>query len=102
VPIPDSCTAANGISIRSLGQRGWAGAAVPYLKLCFQRLQESAGAFFVYGSSVNDNDAHIYNALFRSKISHLYSVTMQERISICATIDGEYRKYLALTTDCPI
>jgi hypothetical protein len=43
-----------------------------YLTLCFQRLKESSGCFFVYGSSVGDNDAHIYEALFRSKITRLY------------------------------
>lgn len=47
-------------------------AAVPYLKLCFQRLKQAKGAFFVYGSAVHENDAHIYNALFSSGINHLY------------------------------
>jgi hypothetical protein len=66
-------------------------AEVPYLKMCFKRLQEAKGAFFVYGSAVHENDAHIYNALFRSKISHLYyCIYDQEEL---AAIDGRLSNY---------
>jgi hypothetical protein len=46
--------------------------AVPYLKYCYQQLCDSTGALFIYGHSASDNDAHIYNALFRSGIHHIY------------------------------
>jgi hypothetical protein len=46
--------------------------SIPYLKQCYQHLRESNGIFFVYGHSAGDNDTHIYNALFKSKIDHLY------------------------------
>ena len=46
--------------------------SIPYLKHSYQQLRESSGAFFVYGHSASDGDAHIYNALFKSKIDHLY------------------------------
>jgi hypothetical protein len=46
--------------------------SVRYLHQCYRRLKESSGCFFVYGHSADETDAHIYNALFTSKISHLY------------------------------
>jgi Domain of unknown function (DUF4917) len=67
-------------------------AAVPYFKLCFKRLQESTGAFFIYGSSVNENDAHIYNALFRSKITHLLYYCIYDQSELAA-IDGRLANY---------
>lgn len=66
-------------------------ASIPYLKLCFQRLAESTGCFFVYGSSADDNDAHIYNALFGSKISHLYFCIYDH--SELAALDGKLAKF---------
>lgn len=66
-------------------------ASVPYLELCFQRLKESGGCFFVYGSSADDNDAHIYNALFTSNISHLYFCIYDQ--NELATIDGKLANY---------
>ncbi len=46
--------------------------ASPYLRHCFETLETASGPFFIYGLSANDKDAHIYEALFRSDISHLY------------------------------
>jgi hypothetical protein len=74
---------------------------LPYLKLCFQRLKEAKGAFFVYGSAVHENDAHIYNALFRSRITHLYYciydqselTTIDGRISFCQKSNGSKASY---------
>jgi hypothetical protein len=66
-------------------------ATVPYLKLCLKRLEEVKGAFFVYGSAVHKNDAHIYNALFRSGINHLYYCIYDQ--SELAAIDGRLSNY---------
>jgi hypothetical protein len=46
--------------------------SVPYLRHCYSKLRESSGLFFVFGHSADDSDAHIYNALFKSNINHLY------------------------------
>ncbi|MBR0911487.1 DUF4917 family protein [Bradyrhizobium japonicum] len=62
-----------------------------YLTLCFQRLKESSGCFFVYGSAAADNDAHIYDALFRSKIKHLYFCIYDQ--SELPSIDGRLSNY---------
>jgi hypothetical protein len=66
-------------------------ASVPYLMLCFQRLKESSGHFFVYGHSADETDAHIYRALFRSNINHLYfCVFDQDKL---AELDGRLANY---------
>jgi hypothetical protein len=66
--------------------------SIPYLKHCYETLQISAGAFFVFGHSADSNDAHIYDALFRSKIEHLYFCIHQPSAKI-ENIDGELARY---------
>ena len=66
--------------------------AVPYLRHCYETLQQSKNAFFVYGHSANANDAHIYDALFNSKIGHLYFCVHQPTANV-AEIDGELSRY---------
>jgi hypothetical protein len=47
--------------------------SIPYLKHCYDTLRASRGSFFVYGSSARRaSDEHIYRALFKSRIDHLY------------------------------
>jgi len=69
--------------------------SIPYLKHCYETLKSSAGPFFVYGHSADPNDAHIYNALFRSKISHLYFCVHQPSTNV-AEVDGELARYKKL------
>jgi hypothetical protein len=66
--------------------------SIPYLKHCYETLHASSGAFFIYGHSADPNDAHIYDALFRSKIEHLYFCIHQPSAKI-ANIDGELSRY---------
>jgi hypothetical protein len=54
--------------------------SIPYLKHCYQQLRESTGVCFVYGHSAHESDAHIYNALFKSRIDHLYFVSTSPRL----------------------
>ena len=65
---------------------------MPYLRHCYEKLQESENAFFVYGHSASPNDAHIYDALFKSKIGHLYFCVHQPTANV-AEIDGELSRY---------
>lgn len=62
--------------------------AVPYLRHCYEKLRQSENAFFVYGHSASANDAHIYDALFNSAISHLYFCVHRPTANV-AEIDGE-------------
>ena len=66
-------------------------ASVPYLSRCFQRLKESSGCFFIYGHSADESDAHIYNALFTFKISHLYYCIYDQKK--LAMLDGRLANY---------
>jgi hypothetical protein len=66
--------------------------SVPYLRHCYEKLQQSENAFFVYGHSASENDAHIYDALFRSDIGHLYFCVHQPTADV-ANIDGELSRY---------
>ena len=66
--------------------------AVPYLRHCYERLQKSENAFFVYGHSAYANDAHIYDALFNSEVSHLYFFVHQPTANV-AEINGELSRY---------
>jgi hypothetical protein len=66
--------------------------SIPYLKHCYETLQASTGSFFIYGHSADPGDAHIYDALFRSKIRHLYFCIHQPTAKI-TDIDGELARY---------
>lgn len=46
--------------------------SVPYLKYCYERLFDIAGALFIFGHSIGDKDRHIYDAIFSSDIKSLY------------------------------
>jgi Domain of unknown function (DUF4917) len=66
--------------------------SIPYLRRCYERMQECTGSFFVYGHSADPNDAHIYDALFRAKIKRLYFCIHRPSAKI-AEIDGELARY---------
>ena len=45
----------------------------PYLRHCYGKLRDSEGPVFIFGHSADQNDAHIYNAIFgNSKIGHVW------------------------------
>lgn len=45
----------------------------PYLRHCYGKLRDTEGAVFIFGHSADQNDAHIYHAIFgNSKISHVW------------------------------
>jgi hypothetical protein len=46
--------------------------SVPYLRHCYDMLVDNPATMFVYGHSADENDAHIYRAIFSSPIKHLY------------------------------
>jgi hypothetical protein len=64
-----------------------------YLSHCYKQLAQSKGSFFVFGHSADPNDAHIYHALFRSKIKHLYFFVYQPTDEKIRTISGELARY---------
>jgi hypothetical protein len=70
--------------------------SVPYLKHCYETLSSSTGMFFVYGHSASNADAHIYHALFKSKIDHLYFCIHRPTADL-RLIDGELARYKKLS-----
>jgi hypothetical protein len=64
-----------------------------YLSHCYEMLGGSTGSFFVFGHSADPNDAHIYNALFRSKIMHLYFCVYQPTDEKIKAVGGELARY---------
>lgn len=66
--------------------------SVPYLKHCYDKLGEQSGSLFVYGHGAKDNDAHIYDALFRSSLKHLFFCVHKPTAKI-AEIDGDLSRY---------
>ena len=65
---------------------------VPYLRHCYKKLESSEGMFFVYGHSADKKDEHIYKALFRSNIDHLY-FCIHRPTADADVIDGELARY---------
>ncbi|UWU77463.1 DUF4917 family protein [Bradyrhizobium huanghuaihaiense] len=64
-----------------------------YLSHCYEQLCASSGLFLVFGHSAAPNDAHIYNALFRSNIEHLYFCVYQPTKEKLQTTAGELARY---------
>jgi len=82
---------AEGTSQAKLGRIN----SVPYLRHCYDKLADSKGNFFVYGHSADQNDTHIYRALFRPGIEHIYFFIHQPTADLNA-IDGELARYKRL------
>jgi Domain of unknown function (DUF4917) len=64
-----------------------------YLSHCYARLGMSMGSFFIFGHSADPNDAHIYEALFRSEIKHLYFCIYQPTDEKFKAVSGELARY---------
>jgi Domain of unknown function (DUF4917) len=79
---------AEGTSVAKLNRIN----STPYLRHGYDRLAASSGYFFVFGHSAAENDAHIYDALFKSKIKHLYFCIHKPTAKI-EQIDGELARY---------
>lgn len=69
--------------------------SVPYLRHSYEVLGASRGSFFVYGHSAAQNDSHIYAALFRSKIDHLYFCIHQPTANL-NQVDSELARFKRL------
>ena len=59
---------AEGTSVQKMARIN----SVPYLRNGYDHLKELVGDLFIYGHSVAENDYHLYNAIFGSKIKKLF------------------------------
>lgn len=46
--------------------------SVPYLRRSYESLQAIDGSIFIFGHSAGKSDAHIYEAIFRSRVKKIY------------------------------
>lgn len=64
-----------------------------YLRHGLEKLRENAMPLFVFGHSADDNDAHIYNAVFSSNCKQLYFGIYQPNEPKIRAFDGKLEKY---------
>lgn len=62
--------------------------SVGYLRHCYDQLRRNTAAMFVYGHSADDNDAHIYQAIFQAGTKHLYFGVYRPDHDKLRTLDG--------------
>lgn len=67
--------------------------SVPYLRYCYQVLKDNTAPVFVYGHSADENDAHIYRAIFNSGTKNLYFGVHEPDKKKLASLDGQLAKY---------
>lgn len=67
--------------------------SVRYLRHCYEALYKNAAIIFVYGHSADDNDAHIYRAIFASKAKHVYFGVHKSTTAKIMELDGRLSKY---------
>jgi hypothetical protein len=67
--------------------------SVKYLRHCYDKLKTNSAVMFVYGHSADENDAHIYRAMFASKAAHLYFGVYEPDEAKLKTLDGLLAKY---------
>jgi hypothetical protein len=70
---------------------------ISYLRHCYSKLRENAAAVFVYGHSADDNDAHIYRAIFESNAKQLFFGVYQPDEAKLKVFEGQLAKYKAVT-----
>lgn len=67
--------------------------SVAYLRHCYDTLWLNSAVMFVYGHSADENDAHIYRAIFSSGAKHLYFGVYQPTEEKLKALDGLLAKY---------
>lgn len=66
--------------------------ASPYLRHCYETLCDASGPIFIYGLSAGEKDTHIYEALFKSGMSHLYYCIHQPTAAL-ENVAGELARF---------
>jgi len=67
--------------------------SVAYLRHCYDTLRLNSAVTFVYGHSADENDAHIYRAIFGSDTKHLYFGVYQPEESKLRALNGMLAKH---------
>ncbi|RAZ89431.1 hypothetical protein DPM33_17790 [Mesorhizobium hawassense] len=67
--------------------------SVAYLRHCLDMLRGNSAVMFVYGHSADENDAHIYRAIFASEAKHIYFGVYNPDGDKLRALDGLLAKY---------
>ncbi len=67
--------------------------SVAYLRRCYDILRRNGAAMFIYGHSADENDAHIYRAIFASDTKHVYFGVYKPDGEKLKQLDGLMSKY---------
>jgi len=67
--------------------------SVAYLRYCYDMLFANPATVFVYGHSADENDAHIYRAIFGSTVTHVYFGVYKPDATKLKELDGLLAKY---------
>ena len=67
--------------------------SVSYLRYCYDALRNTASSLFVYGHSADDNDAHIYRAIFESEASQVFFGVYKPDAQKLRVLDGRLANY---------
>lgn len=70
--------------------------SVAYLRYCYEKLSSNARTLFVFGHSADENDEHIYKAVFNSKISKIYFGIYRPDTETINKFTAQFAKYRAL------
>jgi len=67
--------------------------SVAYLRHSYDKLRENGAALFVYGHSADENDAHIYRAIFESGAKQIYFGVYKPDEAKLKVLDAQLAKY---------
>ncbi len=67
--------------------------SVSYLRHCYEILSRNSAVIFIYGHSADENDAHIYRAVFGSETKHIYFGVYNPNEDTIKRLDGLLSKY---------
>lgn len=67
--------------------------SVAYLRYCYDKLRRNGATIFVYGHSADENDRHIYQAIFASEAKRVFFGVFQPDKDKLRQLDGLLVKY---------
>lgn len=76
--------------------------SIAYLRHCYEMLRANSASVFIYGHSADENDAHIYRAMFESEAKHIYFGVFEPDENKLKALDGilaKYQKSVGASTD---
>lgn len=83
---------AEGTSAAKMGKIN----SVAYLRHCYDKLRTNAAAIFVFGHSADENDEHVYRAIFGSEAKHVYFGVFEPSEQKLRELDAQLAKYQKL------